>query len=177
MDDCLGLRDYVIQFQPGRISEGIRNLERQGFEGVYVPTTPKSSRALFPGYGFVALDVSGGSGPYWQRINSTRGVVKLLPSHLEKPLSLPIGFVCELRDALLNYADELEVVSRWTSGAMVEIRSGALTGFVGEMVRYHKGSLELLLTLLGTQRRVIVPSHQCAAPPAPALRARIPVPT
>jgi transcription antitermination factor NusG len=171
-----GLRDYVIQFQPGRVSEGVRNLERQGFEGVYVPTTPKSSRSLFPGYGFVELDISGGAGPYWQRINSTRGIVKLLPSHLEKPLSLPIGFVRELREALSSYADEIEIVTRWTAGSAVEIRSGAFAGFVGEMVRYHKGSLELLLTLLGTRRRVIVPSHQCAAPPAPALGARIPVP-
>jgi len=47
-------------------------------------------RPVFHGYLFVKFDLSGWR---WRAINSTQGIIRLLPMGSEEPVALPRGFV------------------------------------------------------------------------------------
>lgn len=170
----MGQRWYVVQFQStfGAASLAERHLQRQGFL-VEVPRHPRTGREIFSGYGFVLLDLVADA---WQAICSTRGVLGLLPRFQPVPLAVPTAFVEELRAAIADYAEPEEVVSRWRRDSVVPIVSGPLATWTGRLDRYHKGALVLLVSLLGVERRVEIPLHQCGRPPAAPRSGRAPDP-
>lgn len=91
----------------------------------------------------------------------------MLPIHASEPLALPPGFVEELRGRVsrkeFDGAACGEIVRKYAPGETVPIVAGAFSGHYGEMVRYRKGSLVVLLSLFGgTKREVPVPQH-CVA--------------
>lgn len=132
------------------------------------------TRRLFPCYIFVELDLDGDGvqAPDWRAVarwvNSTRGVTKLLPLHLEKPLPLPVGFVEDLRlSCESGNFDPLsveELARSYVKGQTVPIASGDFAGFSGPLSYYKKGCAVILLTLLGAQREVHIPLHQVVLP-------------
>jgi transcriptional antiterminator RfaH len=81
----------------------ISNLWRQGFSS-YLPIISSEryfagkktiiEQPLFPTYIFVALDVDI---MRWRAVNSTVGILHLLPANREQPLSVPTAFVEELK--------------------------------------------------------------------------------
>lgn len=152
---------HALQFHAGMTDTGVRHLERQGF----LPFVPKlrDGGTIFPGYGFLELDLYE---ERWRTVNGTRGVIKLLPTHLEEPLALPAGFVEDLRDSLDDFNTCTESVSGWMKGDEVQVECGPFTGCVGELVRHRRGSLVLILSLLGRPCEVSVPKQQCGSPPA-----------
>lgn len=125
---------------------------------------------LFPGYVFIALDLK--MEP-WGRVNGTIGVGKLLPEGEAGPKPLPTGFVEELRE--LHLGGQLTAVRaelavfNFSRGDRVLVRAGGFEGFTGEFVRYRKGSLMLLMTLLGREIELGFPAHQVV--PAPQIAA------
>lgn len=127
-------------------------------------------RRLFPGYIFVSMDLLEDG---WSHVNGTRGVSKLLPTHLEQPLPLPLGFVEKLMERCQNgELDPLsadEMARGWKKGESVPIVAGPFTSFSASLSYYKKGSAILLLNLFGRESEISVPLHQIA--PAPRFRA------
>jgi transcription antitermination factor NusG len=158
----MGYRWYVAQALAGLEATAIYHLSREGVTA-FSPTLASNRQArLFPGYVFVELASPDEAGV----VNRTRGIHKVLPVHSNNPLALPDGFVDELRGKISNgafdEADCLRVIHKYIPGESVPIVAGSFAGWCGEMVRYHKGSMIVLLALFGNKREVIVPRH-CVA--------------
>ena len=150
---------YLVQVKPNGYRLAERNLARQGFTCFQplVRATERRgaqfrpvSRALFPGYLFVAFDPARAP---WRKINSTAGVARLL-SVGNAPQEVPGGLVAELRARLdagghVNLADNVEVGNR------VEIQSGPFSGFLGQVARLApKARAHLLVDLMGRRAQV-----------------------
>jgi len=147
------LRWYVIRTLPHLEQMAETNLQRQGIT-VFIPKTLVNIRharkisirraSLFPGYGFVQLDLST---VRWRSINGTYGVERLLMGR-DMPLPVPDGVVEEM----LAYIDDHGVVdlSRGLAvGKKVKIRYGPFSGLMGTLTSLDKnGRIELLLQML-----------------------------
>lgn len=170
-------RWYVAAALAGLEATASHHLSRAGiaaFSPVGVDRSGAFARQvkLFPGYVFVEL-----SAPDWALeddfrvaeagiVRRTRGIHAMLPVHARAPAALPVGFVEDLR-ARMSAGDfdanaASDVVRRYSPGESVPIESGPWSGWSGEMVKYRKGSLILLLALLGAKREVEIPCHQVA---------------
>jgi transcriptional antiterminator RfaH len=159
-------RWYVAQTQPGGQSLALLHLLRQGFQA-YVPMMRQRRGAetiavpLFPGYVFINLNLDVEP---WSRVNGTRGVVHLLPSHVESPSPLPSGFIEELR-ALVEGGtwDDLsleQLLASYAPGAEVRIASGALTDQTGVIISRKRDRVDVLVSLLGRETMVRVKPAQ-----------------
>jgi transcription antitermination factor NusG len=159
-------RWYCAQTQSGMGRTARDQLSRQTFE-VFLPEIREFGEVvtMFPGYIFVAFDRDDDS-VRWKSINGTRGVIKLLPLHCENPSPIKKGFVEELlkqsADGTLTAEKAQATALRYLRDDDVPIIAGAFAGYHGKMVRYRKGSLELLTALLGQEVVLAVPLHQVA---------------
>jgi len=157
MDD--GCRWYAAGTRAGCGRLAMHHLARQGFEA-FSPFGEESrvekgrlvarKIQLFPGYVFVKLDIYEDR---WVAVNNTVGVRRLLPTHEMNPSPLPPGFVEEMRalqakGALDSVRAEC-VTYMYAQGERAEVTAGPWAGHTGEFVKYHKGSLVLLMALLG----------------------------
>lgn len=172
----MDFRWHVARTHPGLERTASENLRAQAIETFHPYTVEKrvvGGRAvdakvnLFPGYIFVWADRAlGANQASWAAISSTRGIVRMLPSHIEVPSPLPRGFVEDLQARFeagtLSAAEAGVVVDRYRPREIVPIVAGAFAGHAGMLVKYHKGSLQLLVALLGGEVRVEVPQHQVA---------------
>jgi transcriptional antiterminator RfaH len=138
----------------GAAAEG--NLARQGFR-VLLPRVRQLvmhrgkkiiiEHALFPGYIFVEFSLVD---RHWRAINSTIGVVHLLPLHLEIPFDIPASFV----EGLEKYAnDPMEIVNltvNFIENDMVRLITGPFANFSARVLRPGiKTSLVEILSLTG----------------------------
>ena len=90
---------------PHPFKYAMRNLQRQHFE-VFCPIVREKwiyrgrrwdrERAVFPGYVFVFFNLLH---ERWRCINSTRGVIHLLPLHSEQPEALPFASLSAIHPA------------------------------------------------------------------------------
>lgn len=170
-------RWYVAAALAGLEATAIYHLSRAGIVA-FSPTFFDRSGVvhrqvkLFPGYVFVELSAPDQRFVAEFRVaeagivRRTRGIHSLLPVHNLAPDPLPVGFVEDLRARMatgdFDASAALSVVRRYGTGDVVPIESGPWAGFDGEMVKYRKGSLVVLLALLGAKREVTIPSHQVA---------------
>lgn len=160
-------RWYVAAALSGLEATAIYHLSRAGISA-FSPTFldkggfPHRQVKLFPGYVFVELSDPDEAGV----VRRVRGIHAMLPIHSEAPKALPAGFVEDLRSRMASGDFDanaaLSAVRRYGLGDVVPIESGPWAGFDGEMVKYRKGSLVLLLALLGAKREVEIPCHQVA---------------
>lgn len=93
-------------------------------------------------------------------VNSTRGMNKLLPLHSETPLSLPRGYVDDLRSRVgeLGRLDAAEEVTYdYARSQMIEVTSGPWVGQVGSYDYRKKGLAMLMMRMMGRQVTVPVP--------------------
>jgi transcription antitermination factor NusG len=172
------LRWYVAQINAGLDLTVKRSLLREGFdeEGrqVFAPSGRlerklfgRDRRDVFPGYLFLKLDLEDGF--VWQKARRIHGLTRLLPGD-GMPGALPEGFVEDLRELSMggHYDPKSaeELAASYMSHQKVFIKSGPFAGHSGEFVRYRKGSLFVLMALLGGQHEVQILSHQ-ASPCAP----------
>ena len=135
------------------------HLEEQGFN-VYCPQIAKYNglkevvgrQALFSGYCFVQsgeLSIAG--------IRSTPGVIGLVSFSLE-------GTPAALSPAALEAINvHCEKISGLKPGGTVSLIEGPFKGLKGLYSKRSKDRVEVLLTLLGQQQRVLVPSSQVIA--------------
>lgn len=148
----------VFQCQNRRELLARQQLKNQGFE-VLIPTIKASGKnnrrpanpikPLFPGYGFVAIDVN----VRWQAVNGTIGVNRLLSSPTE-PLYLPPGFVENLL-AITDPSGQVDFTNLYEKGDRVRILTGPFMGAIAEIETTDpRGRITILLSLLNSTVRV-----------------------
>ena len=160
---------FLAQVKPNGDHIAKRNLERQGFE-TFQPmekrTVAKAGRfrdqvrPFFSGYLFISYP---GFAAPWSVVNSTYGVCRLV-RFSDRPAPVPHSVIAELR----SYCDAAGVITITPDiepGAVVEIRMGAFSNFVGQVERMtpdHRAMV--LLDFMGKQTKVNIPtSHLRAA--------------
>jgi len=154
---------FVVRTKARQELRAIHHLAEQGFN-VYCPQIPKYNglkevvgrQVLFPGYCFVQSgDLSLAS------IRSTPGVIGLVSFSLEgKPATL---VPAALEAIHVVEAFHCEKVSGLKPGGAVRLIEGPFKGFKGLYSKRSKDRVEVLLTLLGQQQRILVPSSQVIA--------------
>jgi transcriptional antiterminator RfaH len=165
-------RWYVVHTQPKAEERAIWHLANQGFE-CFLPRVMGIKRharrvqsvlePLFPRYLFAYFDLDA---TRWRAINGTRGVAGLLTSGA-RPLAVPPGAV----ESLLMKSDSsgtvpLAAVGVFAQGHNVRIKSGAFAGQTGqitEILPEGRDRVRILLTLLGAQTELQVPSYAIEA--------------
>lgn len=168
----------MLRWHVGQINAGLdltvrRHLKREGFEddgrAVFSPSYRLQKRLfgrdtgdVFPGYMFLRLDLDD-AGFVWQKAKRIRGITRLLPGDGE-PGALPIGFVEEMMqltaDGAFDPKTAEQLALRYSPGDFIEVAKGLFAGYAGELVCYRKGSMRILLSLLGGRREVTIPASQ-----------------
>ena len=154
---------FVVRTKARQEVRAMHHLEEQGFK-VYCPQIPKYNKlkevvgrqVLFPGYCFVqGGDLSIAS------IRSTPGVSGLVSFGLQgTPAAL---FPAALEAIHAVEAFHRDKVSGLKPGGAVSLIEGPFKGFKGLYSKRSKDRVEVLLTLLGQQQRILVPSSQVIA--------------
>ena len=150
---------FLAQLKPNCIQIAGRNLKRQGIDtfipmrdeteqrkGKFVTTT----RPLFPGYIFVALDVSEG---LWRKVNSTYGITRLV-SFGAAPATVPLDLVTEL---IQRCDDEGKLLppEHFKPGDQVMLTKGPFTATVAEIERVAPDQrVWVLMEIMGGKTRV-----------------------
>lgn len=159
---------FAAQLKPNALSIATRHLQRQGFN-IFCPKRLETRRVsnksvtrpcpLFPGYLFVQFDPRG---QVWRKINSTRGVSRLILSNPVDPTPLPRQFIAGLgarcdEDGMLKKPDEIK------AGDRIRIVSGPFAEFVTKVEHVTEDKrLQVLLSLMGQSTRVFLPDTAVA---------------
>ncbi len=152
-------RWFAVRTLPNQERRAQAQLQQQLFT-TFLPLVEKSVRharkmrtvkaALFPGYLFVALDLSRDQ---WRCINSTYGVSGLIMAGAQ-PMPVPKGVV-ETFIALSSHHGLMDLTADLMIGSAVQVVSGPLSGMLGRLASCdNKGRVELLLDIMGQQVRV-----------------------
>lgn len=159
---------FLAQLKPNSVKIAERNLSRQGFQ-TFLPLeaqTRRSSgafttglRPLFPGYIFVAFDVTKG---LWKSVNSTSGITRLV-SFGQTPAMVPDELVSKLR---LRCDSDGRVLppKHLTPGDQVALTTGPFASFVAEVEQIAPDQrVWVLLEIMGGKTRVAVEPEQLRA--------------
>ncbi|MDC3343041.1 hypothetical protein OAW22_02285 [Pseudomonadales bacterium] len=154
---------FVVRTKARQELRAIHHMEEQGFN-VYCPQIPKynglkevvGKQVLFPGYCFVQSGkVSIAS------IRSTPGVIGLVSFGSQgTPATLVPAALEAIHGVEAFYSEK---VSGLKPGGAVRLIEGPFKGFKGLYSKRSKDRVEVLLTLLGQQQRILVPSSQVIA--------------
>ena len=154
---------FVVRTKARQELRASHHMEEQGFK-VFCPQIPKYNglkevvgrQVLFPGYCFVQSgELSVAS------IRSTPGVIGLVSFG---PQGTPaILFPAALEAIHMVETFHCEKVSDLKPGVAVSLIGGPFKGFKGLYSKRSKDRVEVLLTLLGQQQRILVPSSQVIA--------------
>lgn len=156
-----GERWYCVMTQPRREAWAFENLARQGFRG-WLPLMVRTVRharrvttvrtALFPRYGFLALDLARDR---WRSVNGTFGVVGLLMEE-DRPRPVPPGVVEHLQ-ALADTEGAVRFGLEVEPGRRVRVLTGPFADRLATVTRLdEKGRVALLLEILGAERTVVM---------------------
>jgi len=150
---------FLAQLKPngGRVAE--RNLSRQGFR-TFLPLHEQTRRLrgrfctrslpLFPGYIFVALDISQGA---WRAVKSTQGITRLV-SFGKAPAQVPEDLVRQLM-LRCNGDDTLLPGGPHRSGDTVALTKGPFTDYVATIEEVAPDRrIWVLLDIMGGRTRV-----------------------
>jgi transcription antitermination factor NusG len=148
----------VFQAQASREVYACDHLNAQGFI-TFLPVQKirlkrgrrliEAEKALFPGYGFVAINAAS----RWRSINGTRGVKRLIAGD-RHPLVLPEGFVENLI-SLVNNDGYLDLGSTFKNGETVQMINGPFAGIKGRISELGPhGRVTLLISLLSSEVQV-----------------------
>lgn len=160
---------FLAQLKPNSHQIAARHLARQGFRS-FLPLQAQTLRAgrrfttrmrpVFPGYIFVALDLTQGG---WQAVNSTQGITRLV-SLGRGPTPVPGALVAALQtrcDAAGHWRED----TRLQPGDQVTLTRGPLTEFVAKVEQIAPDQrVHLLMELMGAQTRVAVDAADLRVP-------------
>ena len=154
---------FVVRTKARQELRAIHHMDEQGFK-VYCPQVPKYNglkevvgrQVLFPGYCFVQSgELSIAS------IRSTPGVIGLVSFG---PQGAPATLAPAALEAIhVVEAFHCEKASGLKPDGAVRLIEGPFKGFQGLYSKRSKDRVEVLLTLLGQQQRILVPSSQVIA--------------
>jgi transcriptional antiterminator RfaH len=126
-DQC---RWFAARHKAQQATWALLNLQHQGFV-THWPTFPERivrrnkvisiRRPVFPGYIFILFSLSDRK---YLAINSTPGVVRLLPMRTERPAPLPAGFVEGLPDQEFTLPALAEHIAGFARDEVVRVLSG-----------------------------------------------------
>jgi len=149
-----GDRWHVVHTRPYAETLAAVNLSRIGYPICYpyfhkvtrhARRTTKVLAPLFPRYLFVKFDVSRDR---WRRINSTRGVARLIVQG-EMPQPVPIGIIESILRQI-NQDGTIRTLSLFEPGQIVRIENGPLADLVATFERCEPdGRTRVLTELLG----------------------------
>jgi transcriptional antiterminator RfaH len=136
---CLALAGYTTYFPQLR--------EHRVSRGHKIEVRP----ALFPGYCFVAIELQ------WHTARWAPGVVALIMNG-SAPACVPDHVIAEIRGRERNGLIELPKPPGLRAGDRVRITQGPFTAHLGLFKGMKpRERVEVLLTLLGSQQRVLLP--------------------
>jgi transcriptional antiterminator RfaH len=156
---------FLAQLKPNCANIADKNLKRQGFK-TFLPMEEETRqhngkfvaamRPLFPGYIFVAFDVTRG---FWRTVNSTYGITSLV-SFGKEPASVPLDLVSQLMlrcDAKGN----LLPPKLLKPGDQVTMTKGPFANFVAEVEKIAPDRrVWVLMEIMGGQTRVAAGADQ-----------------
>ena len=156
---------FLAQLKPNSARIANVNLTRQGFE-TFLPmeqaTRPRNGkfatalRPLFPGYIFIAFDVSLG---LWRTVKSTQGITRLV-GFGEKPAPVPFGLISELMSRCVTNK-ETEPALPLMQGDQVDVIAGPFVGIVAEIESIAPDKrVWVLMDIMGRQTRVAIRREQ-----------------
>lgn len=164
------LRWFAVQTLAHMEATAEVHLARQGFESFLprIKVTRRHARKietvktpLFPGYGFVRLDLSRHR---WRSVNGTAGVAGLVMA-CDRPQPIPHGTVEGLQQAT-TAEGVVDLDHGLRPGDPVRLVAGPFAGQLGVLVRLDgKARVEMLLSLIGgsvrlkVARDALVPAH------------------
>ena len=151
-------RWFALRTLPNSEARAEENLKRQGFE-ILVPRQRESIRRsgrfinvltpLFPGYGFVSLDLERDR---WRPIFGTRGVKGIVMSG-ERPCPIPSGVVEGLLAISVNSVIDWSMQLK--AGENVRILSGPFANVIGKLETLDsRGRVAVLLEIMGATVRI-----------------------
>ena len=156
---------FLAQLKPNCANIADKNLKRQGFK-TFLPMEEETRqrngkfitamRPLFPGYIFVAFDVTRG---LWRSVNSTYGITRLV-SFGKGPAKVPSDLVSQTM--LRCDADgKLLPPKMLKPGDQVALRKGPFANFVAEVEKITPDRrIWVLMEIMGGQTRVAVGADQ-----------------
>ena len=156
---------FLAQLKPNCAQVAARNLARQGFQ-TFLPVEEVTKRAksqfvtteqpMFPGYIFVAFDISKGG---WRAVNATHGVTRLV-SFGRDPAPVPFEIIHELMSRC-DARGRFITSKHLASGDQIVILRGPLVDFVGEVEKIDPDRrVWVLLDIMGGNIRVSVPAEE-----------------
>lgn len=156
---------FVAQLKPNALSIARRHLRQQGFRcfGPQRKETRRSGsrivtrdRPLFPGYLFVHFDPESSS---WRKINSTRGIARLVLSNSNAPRPLPSDFIAGLR-ARCDKDDVLQETEELKTGDQIRVIAGPFADFISKVEHVTDDKrVQVLLGMMNQDVRVRLPSY------------------
>jgi transcriptional antiterminator RfaH len=163
-----GTNWFLAQMKPNCANIANTNLQRQGFK-TFLPLEEKTKQRngkfvsttspLFPGYIFVAFDVSSG---LWRTVNSTYGITRLV-SFGKEPTAVPLDLVSQLM-LRCNSQGKLLPPKLLKPGDQVTLTKGPFASFVAEVDKIAPDRrVWVLMEIMGSQARVAVKADQLRA--------------
>ena len=159
---------FLAQLKPNSAQIAYKNLDRQGFQ-TFLPMVEETrqrngkfltaNRPLFPGYIFVAIDVTKG---LWRTVNATYGITKLVsfgkePAPVQRDLVSQLMLGCDTSGKLLP-PELLE------PGDQVMLTNGPFANFAAEVQKIAPDQrVWVLMDIMGAQTRVAVRADQIKA--------------
>ena len=154
------MRWFVVQTKPQQEGRAVQHLEQQDFN-VYFPQLPKTDslgkqtgqQAMFPGYCFIEEQ----SGTI-NTVRSTPGVKNLILFGVNsRPVSLSVAELENIKKAELFHEQKETEISH---GEAISEIVGPFKGFNGFYSKKSKERVEVLLSLLGNQQRIVLHTSQ-----------------
>ena len=159
---------FLAQLKPNCANIADKNLKRQGFN-TFLPMEEETRqrkgkfvtemRPLFPGYIFVAFDVTRG---FWRTVNSTHGITRLV-SLGKEPTAVPLDLVSQLM-LRCDAKGKLLPPKLLKPGDQVMLTKGAFANFVAEVETIAPDRrVWVLMEIMGGQTRVAIGADQLRA--------------
>ena len=152
----------VARLKPNGFKIAEINLARQGFN-TFMPlhkiTKRKGSnffteyKPLFPGYMFVS--VTSNSNNHWRKINSTRGISKII-SLDGQPAKIPIDLINALKEKY-KISKRGELKEEFNAGQSFKFLSGPFVDLIGKIEHIEEQNrILVVLDFLGQKTKVLV---------------------
>jgi transcriptional antiterminator RfaH len=153
---------FLAQLKPNCAQIADRNLTQQGFK-TFLPLEERTQQRngrfkttyqpLFPGYIFVAFDVTKG---LWRQINSTYGINRLIGLGMKGPTEVPTAVVTQLMDRC-DSTGKLLPPRILKAGDQVFMTTGPFANFLAEVERTTPDRrVWILMDLMGGKTQVSV---------------------
>jgi transcriptional antiterminator RfaH len=131
-------------------------IRQQSFQGGKKLIT---EQPLFPSYIFVEFDIAA---TRWHAINSTIGIVRLLPERLEQPQALPAAFIAGLQNRPSVQQVEL-LAAKFVTNDVVRVLSGIFQNRFAKVLTSGRNSTRVKIeAFAGREIAVTLPTAALA---------------